>query len=185
MGLKLRNQGTAEICETGELDGPGNSWAWGGTESYAFIYSRTIVCANFRPRELRKAKLQFKFHFHSSCIDHSATSLSLHIVQLVWKALVHPIKWLDGLWFWNFCWINQYQITLCNYAVIQQYITLSLSDPGITWIFLHSHRGWWKICSSILSLTQFLSERRVSFVQVLNLTIILLKKVLAWTVVVD
>ena len=92
MGLKLRNQGTAEICETGELDGPGNSWAWGETESYAFIYSRTIVCANFRPRELRKAKLQFKFHFHSSCIDHSATSLSLHIVQLVWKALVHPIK---------------------------------------------------------------------------------------------
>ena len=92
MGLKLRNQGTSEICETGELDSPGNSWAWGETESYAFIYSRTIVCANFRPRELRKAKLQFKFDFHSSCIDHSATSLSPCILYTLFS-------WYGKHWF--------------------------------------------------------------------------------------
>ena len=71
---------------------PGNSWAWGGTESYAFIYSRTIVCANFRPRELRKAKLQFKFDFHSSCINHSATSLSPCILYTLFS-------WYGKHWF--------------------------------------------------------------------------------------
>ena len=64
MGLKLRNRGTGETCETGELDLDGNSWYRGGTEYYNF--ESYPHCDKFQPRE----KLQFKFHFHWTCIDH-------------------------------------------------------------------------------------------------------------------
>ena len=64
MGLKLKNRGTGETCETGELDLDGNSWYRGGTEYYNF--ESYPHCDKFQPRE----KLQFKFHFHWTCIDH-------------------------------------------------------------------------------------------------------------------
>ena len=72
--LALKNRGTAETCQTGPLDSPGNSWAYGDTEEYDYIHYDFSNCRNFRPKE---NFLQFKIHLDSSRIDHLQTVLGL------------------------------------------------------------------------------------------------------------
>ena len=73
--LALKNRGTAETCQTGPLDSPGNSWAYGDTEEYDYIHYDFSNCRNFRPKE---NFLQFKIHLDSFCIDH----LQLYTVRV-------------------------------------------------------------------------------------------------------
>ena len=92
--LALKNRGTAETCQTGPLDSPGNSWAYGAREVFTIYRGGYDFsnCLNFRPKE---NFLQFKIHLDSSCIDH---------LQLTWVRVNFGFRYFQwskatGHWF--------------------------------------------------------------------------------------
>ena len=101
--LRLRNAGTTETCNTGDLDDDGNSWARDGWEDYSFAKADEVCMQatdyfHFRPGN----NLQFKFIFDplpllglfGDCFDH---------LQLTWVRVYFGRKYYEwsGQHWWN------------------------------------------------------------------------------------